>query len=150
MAQAIASSAYMPIWWNVVFLERDAESWWDVFSPRWARHVLAYGFSEPLQAWVIVNPMADQTLIEVVPDASFDDHLAAWVETGAVILRVKASSSRPEAGRLLQTCSSIIGRIVGAQSAWRPTALFRTLLAQGAEVRHDPHEHQGVIAPCRS
>lgn len=139
-------SVFSPIYWNVVFLARPIESWWDVLSPRWARHVLCYGFSVHLQAWVVVNPMATRTMIEVVPDSLFDDVLRSWIDNGAVILRIEAGPVKPSSGRIVQSCSSIVGRIVGVDSAWRPMALFRNLIAQGAEVRHNEHQGEGAQA----
>lgn len=149
MGQTITPAASAPIWWNVVFLPRKAYHWWDAFSPRWARHVLAYAWSVPTQSWLIVDPQDAGTAISALPDEAFDDLLDAWIREGATILRVKRGPIAPSQTRLLQTCSSIVGRVVGAKSAWRPTALFKSLLALEAEIRHVPNEHQGEIASHR-
>lgn len=146
MGSANVESIYSPIWWNVVFLEREFENWWDIFSPKWARHVLCYGFCVHLDAWLIVNPLAERTLVEVVPDWRFGDYLDAWTSSGATILRIEARPAKPSAGRIVHSCSAIVGRIIGVNSAWRPMALFRSLTALGAEVRHKRHEHQGKRA----
>lgn len=147
---ALAGGREPPIWWNVVFLERAATSWWDLLSPRWARHVLAYAWCTSSEAWIVVDPQDSGTAVYAVPDYEFDDLLGGWINVGATILRIRRQALPATHGRALQTCSSIIGRIVGAKSAWRPMALFRSLMALEAEIRHPLNEHQGKSAARRS
>lgn len=148
--EASIGDEYTPIWWNVVFLPRDFRTWWDVFSPRWCRHVLAFGYVPHSDRWLVVDPQEDRTIVAAMTDKQFDAHLELWLAQDPYILRVKSGGGSLYANRTLQTCSSIVARVIGlSRGAWRPSLLMRRLRELNAEIRRTPHELQGASPPRR-
>lgn len=139
-----------PTYWTVVFLPRDRERWWDVFSPRWCRHVLAYAFVASEQRWLVVDPTESRTQIGILGDDAFFEQHTAWKRAGASLLRVKSGQSNARNHRLMQNCSTIVARTIGLGGcAWRPMALYRILKRDNAEILEMSDEHQGKGAKRR-
>lgn len=129
-----------PTFWNIAFMPRDREHWWDWLSPRWCRHVLAYGYAIDSDCWIIVDPWQSRTILRAVPNDQMDDFLRLWMAEGAAILRVRAKDEAPTMTRGAQVCTTIVGRVTGCgHGAWRPLTLARNLVAE-AEIRHDPNQ----------
>lgn len=138
------SDEFTPIWWNVVFLPRDFRSWWDIFSPRWCRHVLAYGYVPHSDRWLVVDPQENRTIVAAMTDAQLDAHLELWLGQDPYIVRIKSGDGSRYANRALQTCSSVIAQTIGLdRSAWRPALLMQRLRDLNAEIRRTPNELQG-------
>lgn len=152
MAQKVGfqDELFSPSVWWVAFIERDIEHWWDLLSPRWCRHVMCYGYSVHLNCWIVVNPAEPKTVVSAVPDIAFNATLDLLTSGDATIFLVRAQPGEASTNRIFQTCSSIVARVIGLGSAWRPMALVRTLRRIKAEVRHDPNEHQGKRPRGRS
>ena len=142
------SDTFTPVYWNVAFIGRPVEHWWDVLSPWWARHVVAFGYVPAVDAWVIVNPGVERTAVAAVPDRAFRGGVeAAALADMTTMVRIEAGACRASEGRVLQTCATIVARVIGRKSAWRPVGLLKHLKAEGAEVIH---EHQGQGPKGRS
>ena len=140
-----------PRTWHIGFLSRPFSNWWDIFSPSWCRHVLAYGYVLQSDRWIVVDPAQDRTLVAVMTTHEFDDWLATVLIQDPIILRIPAGPGDSFTNRIFQTCSSIVARIAGLKgSAWRPMALIRMLKAQKAEIIYGPqHEREGETAEGR-
>jgi hypothetical protein len=137
--------------WQVAFLPRGVQHWWDLFSPPWCRHVLCYGYVLQSQRWIVVNPAQDRTLVAVMTDDELESFLAQLLLEEPVIYKVMAGPGDSYANRIFQTCSSTVSRIIGLRgSAWRPMALIRMLKRENAEIIHGPkNEREGETAEGR-
>lgn len=130
-------------YWNVVFLRRSrSERWWDRLSPAWCRHVLCFSYEPSVDAWLMVDPIEPRTVVSLQGNEQLQACIAAWKADGAVWCRVCAEGVGGYDHRWLQTCSSIVARVVGVRGgAWRPIALARSLASHSTyEVMHDPHQ----------
>lgn len=123
-----------PVVWNVAFVPRALQSWYDLLSPEWCRHVFAFGYMQFTDAWVVVDPKDRITEISVLPDGdTMDQWLGEQVLGRAKVLRIHASLGPVYGNKLGNWCTQSIARLVGARKgAWRPIALYRELLAMGA------------------
>lgn len=124
---------FAPTVWTVVFIPKEVEDWFDHLSPKWARHVMAFGYIVQANAWIVVDPVQKHHRIFYVPDETF----MGWLE----MLRlqpIRAVRIRQQAGstynaRLGNWCTQTIARLTGVRSsALRPVALYRDLLKAGA------------------
>ena len=127
------AGSWSPTVWTVVFIPKDREDWFDWLSPRWARHVLAYGYVIPANAWVVVDPVEDSHRVRIIPD----DEMQVWIEliagAGCKALRTHQGPGGKYNARLGNWCTQTIARLIGLKSsALRPVALHRDLLRAGA------------------
>jgi len=127
------AGSWSPTVWTVVFIPKGLEDWFDWLSPRWARHVLAYGYVIPANAWVVVDPVEDSHRVRIIPD----DEMQVWIEliagAGCRALRIHQGPGGKYNARLGNWCTQTIARLIGLKtSALRPVALHRDLLRAGA------------------
>lgn len=129
------SPTVTPLVWNIAFCSSSVSSWWDVLSPAWCRHVLAFGFSPGTQTWTVVECGDDRLMVLSIPDGPvFDEWLARLMRAKAVILRHTAKDAPSHRHRIGVWCSSMVGRLTGVPGgAWRPMVLYRSLVADGAQ-----------------
>jgi len=126
--------------WNVAFMRAPRRSWWDWLTHPDFRHVCAYGYDGQTETWVVIDPVETHIQVRLLNDTSF----AAWqIETSAAtswVLRVPVAQDRFAArSRIGLWCTTVVANLLGVRSgAFRPQALFRDLLAAGAEVARDP------------
>lgn len=142
-------AAVTPAIWRVVFLPRKLRNWWDLFSPFGFRHCVAYAYCVASDAWLIFDPADDYLLLTSIPSGStFHKLNADYFAAASLILEVERCEGGVFQHRVGQWCSSQIARLLGVRgSAWRPYALAKTLIANGALVIHkaesDEFESEG-------
>jgi len=129
-------SLVTPSYWHVVFVGRPFRHWFDIFSPSWARHVFAYAYLLKYDKWVIVDPLHNKTAIMMLDNPDMDAYLDTIEAVGTKIYTVAAEEGSVYSGRLLQTCSSVVLRIIGLKgSACTPRGLIKILERNNAKVR---------------
>lgn len=145
------NSLYAPIFWNIGFVSRPKETFWDRFCPDWGRHVLAWAYSADLNCWVVINPKSYTTLVSIVPFEEIDDYLTRSSGGVLTIVQIRGNGTTFYSNRLVQTCSSVLARIVGVKGrSLTPGQFFRTLMAEGGELKEDPyHVYQSESAGRR-
>jgi len=129
-------------YWNVVFISKPLENWWDIFNPEKYRHVMAYGYAASLNCWVIVDPLESVTSISVLSNADFDYWLGNLVIQDVEIYQIKRRIPiKMHKNRIFQSCSTIIARMIGLnRSAWRPCDLVKILAEENAIRKHPKDE----------
>jgi len=141
---------HSPIWWNVMFLPQPQSNWWDFFMPHWARHVLCYGWCVHAKAWVVVNPTLEKTFVMVLSDMAFDEYFNGLDVDNATILQVKGGKSGFFDQRILQTCSTVVARVIGIKGpALTPFMLYKRLRAVNATIKADPFNVSKSRSPGR-
>ncbi len=124
---------YTPSVWTVVFVPKDREAWFDLLSPRWARHVLAFGYVPATDTYILVDPVEHAHLVAVVPWSDMRVRMMQWKEAGVRALRIDQGPGGTYNARLGNWCTQTIARLIGLKSsALRPVALYRDLLRAGA------------------
>lgn len=119
--------------WNIAFMRGPRQNWWDwLTEPEW-RHVCAFGYSVTADAWVIYDVADTHSRISVVDGRWMD----RWFDTNAgrftAVLKVHTKPGDLRS-RLGLWCVTAVKHLVGSRSsALRPHALYRDLLASGAE-----------------
>ena len=130
-------------YWHLMFLWREIEHWWDIFNPPSMRHVLAYGYNTDCECWVIVNPAQSMTVVQVMNEKAFDLWLSEQLTTKPQVFRAPAKEGSDYSNRIIQTCTTVVARLIGYPSALRPITLMRMLAAQKAErVFVDEHQNE--------
>jgi hypothetical protein len=137
-------NSMQPRLWRVAFVGRRAETWFDIFSPEWARHVLAFGYVPECNCWVICNPALRRTEVSVVPDEAIVEWLTDLFMMPVEILEYRPEPGSPYSARLGNWCTTTIIRVLGIRSrALRPVALYRDLVRNGATPEsEDPDVNQ--------
>jgi len=136
-------SSHYVHWWYVAFLHKQRESWWDYLSPEHLRHVICFGYSAKNRSWVIVDPTEKATFIRILRD-DFEIWYANLIATDPIVYHIEAQEGSAFSNRIFQTCSSIVGRIIGLRgSAWRPSSLLKILQDEKAVRKHPQHEPEG-------
>lgn len=129
---------YSPRVWQVVFIRRERESWWDALTAPWARHVMAWGYNPRSDSWLVFDPQVDVTRVCIVPDAEFCGWQDGMLPHISRIVRIDAGAGSPGNARLAQFCAQQVSRLVGVRSgAFRPQALYRHLMEQGATLVYE-------------
>lgn len=129
-----ALPAEMVCVWNVAFMPTNSRNWWRMLSPAWCRHVLAFGYVPATDAWVVVENAEARMIVVSIPDACFADWLEQLRRRASVILRYHARDARGGQHRFGNWCSTTVGRLTGVPGgAWRPLALYRSLIRSGAK-----------------
>ena len=124
--------------WHVAFLDRQPgapRQWWDVFTrPGW-RHVLAMGLDLERDRWVVVDPLWDGLVVEVLStEAEFAGLLTALAPRLTACLRVKPGAERSRLPRLGAWCVPTVAALLGLRvRALGPAGLYRQLLKRGAK-----------------
>lgn len=121
--------------WNVVFLSRDRESWWDLLTRRQYRHVVAYGYSAATDSWILVDPRLSHTGVLTLSHDQIDRWFGAHAAQITSVVRVTVQDGRRRSRWLGYWCSTSIKSLVGSRSsAFTPEGLRRDLLRDGAEI----------------
>ncbi|GEM_PF-2379252 len=151
--QISLSQSFQPSIWYVAFLDREREDWFDLLSPSWARHVMAFAYLKPLDCWLFVDPKLHRHEISVVPDHLVRPVLTEMYMHEVKILRIDQQSGNPYNARIGNWCTQTIARLVGVRSrAFRPIALYRDLIRSGAVPAYeesDEHQDQSAGDPGR-
>lgn len=140
-----AAPANAVLVWNIAFLPSRERTWWDVFSPRWCRHVVCFGYAASTLTWVVVETARERTVIMSLEEAAFDAWLDDLWRRQPIILRYTAKNARDHEHRLGVWCSTMVARLCGVTGgAWRPLALYRSLRRDGAQAVFgtSPHDHE--------
>lgn len=136
MAGSLSSSLMDPAQvcvWNIAFMSSNTRSWWHMFSPAWCRHVAAFGYVPASDCWIVIDPAAQRTVVYGIPDVEFTAFIEELQARCAVIVRIKARNAAAGAHRFGNWCSTTVARLTGVSGgAWRPLALYRSLLRNGA------------------
>ena len=120
---------FSPTYWHVVFMPRKRQKWHHWLSPHWCRHVLCYAYSAEAKSYVIINPTDKLHCVHVVSEAYFPETINHLIGEEYTRLLVKAQEGTYLANRFLQTCSSVVSRIVGInKSGLTPYRLFLSLI----------------------
>lgn len=131
--------------WDVVFVPRGADRWFDRLSPWWCRHVLAYGYASKVGGWVVFNPTEGFTAIDVMTEERFAVWRREMLGRASAILRCRVRSDGGGAGRVGIFCTAAVKHLLGLRSrALRPIGLYRDLLRTDAEVIVDGPESKGA------
>lgn len=124
---------YTPSIWTVVFVPKEREVWFDALSPKWARHVLAFGYVPAVDAYILVDPVERAHQVAIVPWADMRVRMMQWKDRGVRALRIEQMPGGTYNARVGNWCTQTIARLVGVKSsALRPVALYRDLLKAGA------------------
>lgn len=119
--------------WNVIFLSNPREHWWDLFTGEDWRHCCAYGWNA--DRWIVYDVADTRSRIHVMYDPEFDLWLAEKLKTATAVVKFPTQKGGGIRARLGLWCVTSVKHLVGiGSSALRPKALFRDLVAQGAEV----------------
>jgi len=130
---------FVPIYWNVAFIPADENRWWHFFTKHWCRHVLAWGFVQRTQSWIVINPQENRTILTAIPDSQFDEYLEVILSNKATVLQIRSGSIPYYKQRILQTCSTVVARVIGINGpALTPSMLYGQLIAKNATVKTDP------------
>lgn len=128
MAQSTALGSAEPRYWYIAFWPREPERWWDWLSPASCRHVSAFSYVQDCGLWLLVNPHEERTSVYLADQREIDLLRGSIEVGGGVLIGGYARQIRGTDQRLLQTCSTIIARMIGVRGgAWRPIDLLRTL-----------------------
>lgn len=131
---AMAAASNVVLVWNVAFLSSDGQGWWGVFSPRWCRHVVAYGYAPATDSWLVIENTPERAVLLSFTFEEFDGWLEQLRRRAPVVLRYTARDAPAHAHRFGVWCSTMIARFCGVSGgAWRPLALYRSLRRDGAE-----------------
>lgn len=127
-------------WWVIFIDGGERLRWWDLFTRPGFRHVAAVGYDSELKVWVIYDPLAPATRLEVVPDGPHIDGLLGELVSGGKVLRVIPKACRRIAPPMFG-CVGAIKALLGIRGgALVPHGLYRQLLRDGAEVVRLSHE----------
>lgn len=120
--------------WNIAFIASDSRNWWRWLSPRWCRHVIAFGYVPATDSWVIIENGEERMAVLAIPDSAFAIWLDAFKQRDPVILRHTARNGTKHSHRFGNWCSTTVGRLTGVPGgAWRPLTLYRSLIRDGAK-----------------
>ena len=134
------SGKFIPVYWNVVFASKKRENWWDFFIPHWCRHVLCYAYSMENDYWIVINPGLKSTLVSVVPVNDIDEYIYDVVGIDPTIIQVMGHEAGAYSNRYIQSCATIVARIVGIKRlVLTPKGLFNSLCAIEHTLKEDPH-----------
>jgi hypothetical protein len=106
-----------------------------ITAPAW-RHCFAVSYDADADRWLLVWPAWRQMHIRIVP-AAWIDHWIAEAKTGRLrALQVVANPRNPATLPLAIGCAGMLGWLLGLPGRQlRPQALYRSLLAHGAQER---------------
>lgn len=139
--------------WNVAFMPTNSRNWWRFLSPTWCRHVLAFGYVPATDCWIVIENGEQRMIVLAIPDKQFATWLDHLRKRQPRILRIYAKDAKSGAHRFGNWCSTTVGRLTGVRGgAWRPIALYRSLLRDGAKpvFGTSPHVIQGLGPEGRS
>lgn len=111
--------------------EGRACAWYDVFTCKDFRHVLAMGFDASAGVWVVFDPSSRRYALEVYPKdsemiAKIFDFVPRWL--------VWPEKDMPVRTYGMTWCVQAVCRIIGFRScALRPRGLYHDLIKHGAE-----------------
>lgn len=144
MSIADTNGMFTPSVWTVVFVPKEGVDWFDWLSPKWARHVLAYGYVIPANAWVVFDPVEEFHQVRIVPDDEMRQWIALIRLAGCKALRIHQGPGGKYNARIGNWCTQTVARLIGLKSsALRPVALYRDLLRAGAyTVLEEQHVYQ--------
>ncbi len=136
----IRDSKFEPSWWWVVFVPKPFEHWFDIFSPRWCRHVFVFGYTMESHSWVVIDPAQEKTHLLIYRDEDFTGILANYCDADCVIVQIKAQKTHVLRHRLFQTCSTVVARVIGISgNSLTPHELAKTLRRYNTIVKRDPN-----------
>jgi len=116
-----------------MFLSGQRSSWWDFLTPKDWRHVSAFGWGN--DRWVVYDVADIRSRVSVMNDDQFDQWFAHQMQRTTAMVRFSTQSGGDIRARFGLWCVTAVKHLVGSNSsALRPKALFRDLVAQGAEV----------------
>jgi hypothetical protein len=134
--------------WLIFFSECRSTAWWArVFRPGW-RHVAAAAYFAGAERWLYFDPVAPGLHVDVDDGEAFHARYEHLMRTSTAVLRF---ASQHERGAMPATffCVGAIKALVGIRSrALSPRALYRDLLARGAEIVKAPDEAP-IVEPVR-
>lgn len=124
--------------WYVGFLgeyEGRKKPWFDIFTCKSFRHVLAIGYCPDTRVWVSFDTTVSSTQIELFyGDDPRLNYLIAMVKLYGKWLRVRPSNYPCPVGRWPLTCVSSVKHLLGIRSsALTPRALYLDLVRKGAQ-----------------
>lgn len=123
----------MPSTWYVVFYGYDYRAWWEFLTPYGFRHVLIFGCVPGGERWVVYDVTMRQTWLRVLKPNEFDGWVGA-LPPGRTIVKFTPGEPEPPTVRLGFWCTRAVAHALGIRSrALRPHALWRELIARGAE-----------------
>jgi hypothetical protein len=130
--------AVKPRIWIVFFGDTPRRAWWANFLRPGFRHIAAVSWYPETERWVYFDPALRGTVIGVFTadqaPAMFDQLLAR----STVVLRVASRHGRG-AAPAFPWCVGAVKSLLGVRSrALTPYALYRDLLAMGAEPAEAP------------
>lgn len=130
--------APLPRLWLVFFGEAAGPHWWSRFLRPGFRHVSAACWHVEERRWVYFNPSRRGLVIELYGEGEFP--LGSLMRGSTATLRFASRFDRRSAPAVFH-CVGAIKALLGIRSrAFRPYALFRDLLARGAETVDAPRE----------
>lgn len=133
MDYATDSTPFRPTVWYVAFVGRKRQAWFDVLSPDWARHVMAFGYIPASDHWLVVNPVLHLHEINAVPDEYIRPILTELYMHDVRILKIRQQPGSAYSARLGNWCTQTVARTIGLRTrAFRPIALYRDLVRAGA------------------
>ncbi len=146
----VRNSNFEPSWWHVVFVPRPLKHWFDIFTPRWCRHVFAFGYSQASNSWIVIDPAHGKTHLMIYKDDDFTEVLAKYCDDDCVILQIKGQKTHVLRHRLFQTCSTVVARVIGiGGNSLTPHVLAKTLRLHNAKVKRDPNNVYQNKSPRR-
>lgn len=121
--------------WFVGFMDDGTrQHWLDRVSPRGFQHVFAFTFDPKSDRWIIYETSRSGVNFAALTRERFDDFIL--YSKDHAMLRVLRVPTRVRIRGWLQVgtwCVVAIKHLVGSSSrAWRPIALWRDLLKEGA------------------
>lgn len=136
--------------WLVFWSEPDRPAWWARFLRPGFRHVYAVSWFADQQRWVYFDPSRFRTAIHLFDEAQAHDAMTRLMAPATAILRVASRADRLNAPTF-PWCVGQVKALLGLRSrALTPYALYRDLLARGADVVRDPCVVPGPEAAARS
>lgn len=128
----------MIIHWYVGFIgdhEGRGRHWFDLFTDKDFRHVLAIGYDPMNKVWVYYDPTLLATIIDVYhPDNEALNGLISFVSRNGRWLKVKPKIKVCSFGRWRHYCVPAIKHLLGSSSsALTPRGLYRDLIREGAQ-----------------
>ncbi len=120
--------------WVICFEDGQGGRWWDIFTSKGYRHILAFGFDAAADRWVVVDPNRHYLGINLYPP---DSPEVDWYY-GMALDNWNCVSFRAKAERgyapFCFGCVGAIKALLGVRCwAQRPRAFYRWLLANGGE-----------------
>jgi hypothetical protein len=130
--------------WHVAFVPGPVLRWWDVLCSPSMRHVLAFGWCDHAQVWVIVDATHAGLRIRLVPDGiPFYGVLAQMKVAGASFLEMDVQESTSTGLRFGLWCVPVVKSLLGVGGwALRPEALYREMVRKGADVSFARTDHE--------